>query len=330
MTGTALARYHRERQAAPPGEVDRALAEEFGNAAGNPGGFEVLREVLLPAQLAASRMAAEHQRRYYRAGQSVWLLFPAAIAAVAVGILVPSLGVIAWTVEFVLLLLILVAVMRADRARSLSHWVECRLLSERLRAACLTVACGLTPRDEVAHDPSAADGWIDRAWRETMAEVTPQPPPAAPAATRELLDRWLGRQQEFHQLKAAEAHWRGKALERAGHLVFALAIGAALLHVILGLAHLHPAGWEPVLIFAAITLPGAGAALGGFRNHREYSRLAHRSRTMAAELAARRAVLAAAPADQAADLVREVERSALVETHEWHGLMKTANVEAPG
>lgn len=319
-----------------PAEVSAAEARLLGPeaAADIPAPTrQAVRDVLLPAQLAASRLAGQHQGRYFRAGQAVWVLFPIAVAAVALGVLFPRLAPVAFGLEFVLMATILVAVVRADRARSLTHWVEHRVLAERLRAATVTVACGAWPAGhDLAVHPSMPDtrNWTDVAYGEIAARLPPMAVRPSPAAVRTLLDRWLDEQQRFHETKAGDAARRGRRLEHAGHAVFGTALAAALAHVVLPLAGVHVTWLEGGLVFGAIALPGVGAALGGFRTHREYSRLARRSRTMAAALAAHRARLALEPDARLDDELRIVERIMLEETRDWHSLMQAASVYVPG
>jgi hypothetical protein len=91
------------------------------------------------------------------------------------------------------------------------------------------------------------------------------------------------------------------------------------------------ASGEDLLVFLAIVLPGAGAALGGYRAHREYSRLAKRSAGMALELRELAARLDEVRDPEAlGNVLREVEQLMLAEVQDWLMLMRFVPVEPPG
>jgi hypothetical protein len=91
------------------------------------------------------------------------------------------------------------------------------------------------------------------------------------------------------------------------------------------------ASGERLLAFLAIVLPGAGAALGGYRAHREYSRLAKRSAGMALELRELAARLDEVRDPEAlGNVLREVEQLMLAEVQDWLMLMRFVPVEPPG
>jgi hypothetical protein len=78
-------------------------------------------------------------------------------------------------------------------------------------------------------------------------------------------------------------------------------------------------------------LPGAGAALDGYRAHREYSRLAKRSAGMALELRELAARLDEVRDPEAlGNVLREVEQLMLAEVQDWLMLMRFVPVEPPG
>jgi hypothetical protein len=147
--------------------------------------------------------------------------------------------------------------------------------------------------------------------------------------------RWLEDQRRFHESKWRHAETMSRRLEAGGRAVFVLALAAAAVHFASGL--LLDAGgghasarsaWEHVLMFLAIALPGTGAALGGIRTHREYSRLARRSSNM--EIALRglesRFLLTADP-DRFEQMLREAELLFLRESQDWLTLMRFVALE---
>ena len=297
-------------------------------------------EELSPHYVRASLLAKKNQRLYRWAGQAVWCLFPLAVAAVAIGTLIPHLSVAAFSVELILLLVIASVVILADRSRSHEKWLECRVLTEGLRSAIYLRACGLQPiycDARLESDSSRGrNDWVRIALHEIVCGLAPLAEATersfetiAPFARR----RWVGEQIQFHRQKAKSSRRLSRLLERAGWVAFALAILAAAAHVALSMLAQHEGGSpvEAILTFAAIVLPAVGAALGGFRAHRELSRLAKRSGDMERELTRLDADLA--KARNLGDLdraLRETERLMSAEVEDWRFLMRFVPVEPPG
>ncbi|HEX9700907.1 MAG TPA: hypothetical protein VGD06_15735, partial [Acidobacteriota bacterium] len=182
--------------------------------------------------------------------------------------------------------------------------------------------------------------------------------------------RWLEDQIGFHERKAATAHRRSRRLENGGRALFVLAVLVAIAHLVIPLLHHAESGapgeegavsigdvfgesvpggdapgesvpggdvsgegapGEGLLVFLAIVLPGAGAALGGYRAHREYSRLAKRSAGMALELRELAARLdEVRDPESLGNVLREAEQLMLIEVQDWLMLMRFVPVEPPG
>lgn len=314
--------------------------EWFDNPEGrrlSPEALEAVRRVLVPAWVRADQRARRLQTKYRRAGQTVWCLFPVAVAAAAVGALVPSLGVVAFPIQALLLLWMLMVVWRADRTRSLEGWVEHRLLAERLRVAAFMRAGGCEP-GRFEPPPHLGQGgrgeWVAAAWEEVLHRLVPaiSMPQAEPEAVRAFVARrWVAAQRDFHADRADRHDRLSRRLERAGHLVFLLALMLALVHSAAAMAGAHGTTWEHLLLFLGLVLPGAGAALGGFRAHREYSRIARRSGAMAAALTALEEQWdAPATGPELEARLRQVEQVFLGEVQDWIALMRAATVQPVG
>ncbi len=101
---------------------------------------------------------------------------------------------------------------------------------------------------------------------------------------------WLGGQLTYHRGKTRELQRKSARFERAGLWMFGTAMAVAAAHLALLVAHALHLGWleppwlEGGLTWLALVLPVAGASIGGFRAHREYSRLAKRSAAMVSAL----------------------------------------------
>jgi nucleoside 2-deoxyribosyltransferase len=297
-----------------------------------------IREGLLPWYVRASLIAKRNQNRYFQSGLIVYALSPLAVAAVAVGILVPSWALTAFLFEFIFLLVIYVVIRAADRRKVHKQWIETRFLVERIRSAIFLFSCGVKPAavslSSFRQPALRTEEWIVRTFDEIMAragETETADRDACVDCASFVRARWIGTQIKFHASKAEKAGRLSRLLEKAGRATFLAAIGASAWHLgsfILGHRGFLPALEKPTL-FLAIVLPAVGAAIGGARTHREYSRLEKRSRYMEAalhELDLRFAAVAGFNDLEA--LLGETERLMLQETQDWLMLMRFAKVEA--
>jgi hypothetical protein len=321
--------------------IGSVYEEIFGTGEGKalPAAIKAdIRRELLPYYAKASFLATRSQRWYQRAGSLVWLLFPLAIAAVAVGILIPPWSAAAFATELLLLATIAVVVTQADRQRSLQAWIETRFLAERIRCAAFLAACGCKA-STIRVPPymggaQERDQWMVLAFNEIWARLPAirACPSTAYEAIRAFAGKaWVEEQIAYHERKAKECERKGRHLERWGTLMFLLALVAAAIHLALARG-VHPAGpLVGALTFAAILLPAVGAAIGGFRSHREFSRLGKRSRYMCQELRQLRERLTEAedPASIRQALL-EMEETVLGEAQDWLMLMRFVPVQYPG
>jgi hypothetical protein len=293
---------------------------------------------LLPWYVRASLIAKQNQKRYFRAGLAVYTLSPLAVGAVVIGILAPGWSLAAFLGEFLLMMVVYGIVLIADRRKVHKKWIEMRFLTERLRAAIFLFACGSKPADlrlpPLARTALRDDEWILRLFEEIMRRVS-LPERRTEAVLRDCANfartRWVGEQITFHAAKASRAGKSSRFLERIGHSVFLAAIFAAAWHIFSQLLGYNGIlSWlEKPAIFLAVVLPAVGAAIGGVRTHREYSRLEKRSRSMEAvlrELDQRYAGMS--DFDELKTLLQETEQLMLQETQDWLMLMKFARMEA--
>jgi hypothetical protein len=142
---------------------------------------------------------------------------------------------------------------------------------------------------------------------------------------------WVQDQIKYHEFKSERSREISHYLEKGGIIIFVLAVVAALSHVILSsLGHHLNVKWiEHGLTFAALVLPAVGAAIGGIRTHREYTRIERRSGNMINVLKYldERLSRTGKPEDLES-LLREMEELTLRETQDWLMLMKFTELEA--
>jgi hypothetical protein len=298
----------------------------------------LVREILLPFYLKASLIAKRNQKIYKYVGTSAYLLSTAAIASVAIGLLFHGLSSYAFLLEFILLAIILFLITMADRRRSHKNWIESRFLTERIRSAIFLTVCGLEPtRIEVppymraAHHP---DAWMVKIFNE-LCNMLPQMKGRQEdncfQFSQYVRKHWVEDQIRFHENMMNKAGRLSHFLEQTGIFIFYCAMAAALSHFCLMYFDLmyQSIYLEKVLIFLALVLPATGAAIGGIRTHREYSRTAKRSQHMKAVLEdlAERLTYANSPKSLEA-LIRETELLMLRETQSWMMIMRFAELDA--
>ncbi|GEM_PF-2116434 len=296
------------------------------------------REKILPFYVWASALAKRNQKLYRRAGVFVYIFSAVSVAAVALATQIHSLSLAAFSMEFFLLATILVIIWLANRRRTHKNWIENRYLAERVRSATFLAVCGAecstiyVPPFMGAADQS--DDWVAMTFNEIWRGVRVSAP--GRESCRDYVAfirrRWIRDQIKYHRMKWKRAERISHLLERTGHAIFATAIVAALVHILLGLQHRwHAEGLEKALTFLAIALPAVGASIGGIRAHREYSRLAKRSRNMTANLKRLNLRLTSvSDFEELHYLLRETEELMMEETQDWMMTMSFAKLEPPG
>ncbi len=314
--------------------IENVYRDLFADSAGiDESAKQTVREYLLPFYVRASKLAKKNQKIYQRAGLLVYSFSAIAVGAVALGTLAHQLSPWAFGLELLLLMAILITVLAADRNRTHRKWIENRFLAERLRAAQFLAACGVevTPIKVPPYlgTKGQSDDWTLIAFNEIWRKL-PALHGCSGAEVEKLKEfirvSWLEDQIKFHQKKTLASQLLSHRLEWGGIVVFGCALLAAALHLLFFI--LHNDWMELPLTFAAIVLPAVGAAVGGIRSHREYSRLAKRSENMAQNLSELKDNLKnVTKPDEFEMFLREIEAVMLVETQDWLMLMRFAKLE---
>ncbi len=316
------------------------IARQFRRIFAPPAGDEIpdenqklVRQVILPPYLRASTIAKRNQRLYRGAGLAVYVLSACALAAAAAGTMMfPRWVSLAFFVELLCLLAIVLVVLIATRRQAHTNWIEARFLAERLRAGAFLAACGaeVSPTYVPSHMRAAhrPDDWMVRAFHEIWNQRPPLEPCFGTVCHRwaEFVRRhWIEDQISFHEKRSQQFARRSRRLEWAGETIFVIALVTAALHLVLfdPVTLVHSDLLERTITFLAIALPAAGAAIGGIRTHREYSRLEKRSRNMVIVLKDlnRRFAFVESPAELEG-LLRETEVAMLRENQDWLMLMR--------
>ena len=296
-----------------------------------------VRRRLLPHYARASAIAKRNQGLYMLAGSVAYSFAALAVATVAMGALFLKGEPLVFVVEFLVLATSCVLVLVANHRRAHRRWLEHRFLAERLRVACLVAACGLEV-SSLGVPPQHGTGPRPGGWMEMVfAEAWSRMPMMAGCAAGSCVgvstfvkEAWIEDQIAYHEAKARRNERLSRRIEVGGIVVFCVALTAPLLHLVLfnpvdllGAA-VGPRGEElfaGVLTLCALVLPALGAALGGIRAHREYSRLAKRSEDMVAALQNLHDSLERARTPkQLESVVHEAEQLMLSEVQDWVSL----------
>lgn len=298
---------------------------------------KLIREMLIPYYVIASKAAKCNQRIYLRSGSFVFTASALAVGIAALSIIFPHYSTHLFSAEALLLLLIAGVVHWADRRRAHKKWIEGRFLTERIRASFFFAAAGveispirIPPYLLVAHNQ---DDWMVRVFDEIWNRL-----PRLPGCDRSdcsalstfVRTSWIQDQIDYHSGKASNGARISTGFERAGKVVFVVALFAALSHILVSLldpeSHASPS--HHFLTYLALALPAAGAAIGGIRTHREYSRLEKRSINMAAALRdLDRRFARVSNHEELESLLRETEELMLRESQDWLMLMKFVKLE---
>lgn len=304
----------------------------------------VVRRQLLPFYARASLIAKNNQRSYQRAGLIAYSFAALAVTTVAFGTLFYKDQPIIFLIELLVLAASFLTVLAANRKQAHRRWIENRWLAERLRAAIFLAACGL---EAATNDIQPTErrkrrrgGWMEAAFNEIWDRLPPMTGCAdascAPAAgfIREV---WIKAQMDFHELKAEKSERLSRRLETAGFMIFGIALAAPALHLLLfkPVELLHGVigeetkhALEDALVFSALALPAIGAAIGGIRMHREYSRLAKRSEDMLSALTNLYDTYDRARTPETLEaIVRQTELLMLSEVEDWLTLTKFSVLE---
>ena len=308
-----------------------------------------IKETLFPYYVRGSVIAKDYQTQYLRAGWLVYCLAPLAVACVAVGVLAPAIASWAFLIEFFLLLTIFATVSWADRNKAHKHWIENRFFTERIRDSVFKASVGVEAGhlryhrlNDSHHD---VNDWTTRAFQEVWNKL-----PKLNGVNKEkwkasrdyIVKKWIEDQIDYHKKKIGVSDSKAtikikntkgfsKRLERIGMIVFFVALLSAALHSIphfVGI-DLHAHWFEVILVFFAISLPGVGAAIGGFRAHRDYSRIVKNSENMYYALKQLLTLYRNLESHKGLEvLLHHTEELMLQETQGWLALMRFVELEA--
>jgi hypothetical protein len=305
-----------------------------------------VNEGLFPYYAQASIMAEESQKQFHRAGKFIYAFCAAAVGCAALGVLFPSLAVIGFSAELVLLIIISLTLRRARRKHRHQSWIENRFLVERIRCGIFMAICGVEPRPievlpYMGHSQTVND-WTVRVFDEIWDRLPPLPGCSQGdclnlnAYVREV---WIGEQVNFHKGKKEGEGQARKRLAKASQIVLPTTIAAAALHLLLLFwrpaaaapesLHLLHQGLHRGLAFIALLFPAIAASLAGVEAHREHLRLEKRSANMGPQLERlNRQMASATDPERFESLLQQVDEIMLRETQDWLMLMRYVEIKA--
>ena len=267
-------------------ELQGSLSAELPQAT-----LEAFKQQVLPVFIAAEDQAAQYQNLYNNAGMWAFGCSFLAAALVAVAVTFFHAAPVFFVMEFIMLMVGLGLIYRAEKRRSRHNWRSLRHLAEHIRTFMYMSVAGAEQPQHYAFRRSSGGGeadWVSIIMQQLSA-VTPLP--RWPKNRLQDLvafvrGKWLDGQIKYHQNKLKDTKARAKRMERTSQLLFAAATIFALAHAAVPVAwqafHHHLAAhWLTLL---ALILPVAGGALGATLSHRDYKRIALHSEKTALQL----------------------------------------------
>jgi hypothetical protein len=297
---------------------------------------KVIRNNLIPYYVTASSLAKQYQKIYRRTGLTVFWLAFGIVSLVSAGIIFFNSSPYIFLVESFLLICISTLIAYAGKKRA-SHrnWIEHRFLAERIRSGIFIAACNVEIPSELVDrrgkTAGESDAWMNLAFEEIWSRL-PRLGGCNEENCQPLCDfaakAWIDEQIGFHERTCQKNLKRSRDLELAGEVVFYIAMIVALLHFILpnifpGFNEWHSAHF---LTLFSLVLPALGATLGAVRSHREYKRLAMRSKKMVIELRELKGRFKLVTPKKLEALLHNTEKVMLKETLDWLALMKFAEL----
>jgi hypothetical protein len=329
-------------------KLDRSLFVAPAAAADvPPAARNLVNRFLTPYYAQASIIAEQNQKKFYRAGKSIYTYSALAVGCAAAGVLLESAAwwvpCLAFGVELVLLVVILLTLHHAHGARAHQRWIENRFLAERIRCSIFLAICGVEPRPievlpYMGHSQTSND-WMVRVLDEIWDRIPPlaacnqQEPQQLNAYVREA---WIEDQMTFHQGKQKREGKMRRRLSRAGQIVLPITLAAAIGHLLLPLWKTGSIEAGPFfewmrrgLTFIALMFPAIAASLAGMEAHREYLRLEKRSANMVPQLQKLSHQMGSATDRMRFEsLLQQLDEVMLRETQDWLMLMRFVEIKA--
>lgn len=292
---------------------------------------KLIRYKLFPYYAKASSISKKYQRKYLRAGTLVYTLTAVSAILIATVIFYHPASKIIFPLLFVILSLVYLIVMIADRNEVRKRWIESRFLAERIRSSVFLAICGteVSPINIPPYNAEAlkVDDWMivafDEIWKKTTA-MTGCPENLLKDCSNYVINYWIEDQIKYHTSKSIKSGKKNWFFEKAGLYIFFLAVIVALLHTIFAFLNIE----EEILLSIVIILPAMGAAAGGIRAHREFSRLEKRSRSMVQPLSNFKETLETMDDPKDFEItLRNIEKLMLDETQDWLMIMRFVDLK---
>ncbi len=322
-----------------------ARQAQSANADSGPDFLTAVSDNLLRQFVRADALAVRYQSRHMWSGAAVYGLAAVAVAIAAIQPLVfPQFPQILWAevASIISVICILVASSRCGWHRK---WIDYRFLAERLRAAIFlrvgSAHCHpLEPLAQpyLAHRPNGwmvvAFSWLWGSLGETGCNEAGEDLPAVvQAGLKEfILDEWIERQRIWFEDESTKQRRQHRRMEYLGLGLFGLTFVAAGFHAtgILDVLLSNVIHLPSILALLAIVLPAIGAALAGFRIHKEYARNADRYAEMVRALTPIEEKVRNAPdPGTLAEALREANDIMLRENQNWRIDFRFQNLRIP-
>ena len=281
--------------------------------------YERASEWALPRMIRADALALKHQWLHYKLGEMLFVLAALAVTSVALQLWIGLADAFA-LVEVGLMLMALGTYAAARWLAAHERWIGYRSLAEAFRSSLFIVMTGAGRETDAPKEP-----WYQRAF----SDAWERRPGIAPESSQVhelrnfVIRAWIDDQVSYHEQARQHLARSRRTLTYLVLLLFGATVVAGVLHAFALLTVAQKA-----LVFAAIALPGFGAALTGIRDQRQHRVHEHRCERTAVRLRQlERDLISRASLHSLQVLIAQVQSVLEEESIEWSGVVEFQELE---
>lgn len=302
--------------------------------------IEKLKNYLLPLFALADLQAMRSKRIFENTGLIVYALSFLAVTTILIAVIFHLNHLVAFIIEFILLLSILLIIKTANQKGFHKNWLANRFLVEKLRSTVYLFVAGVPLEKlslrQVNKKQREQYGWAIDAYNEIKDQLNKinsfdKNNPSLNEINNYIKNTWIDGQLNFQKKYATKNTKWNLNLEKGGVWLFRAALFLAGAHIISSFIRnngLHLTMLEELMTLITLLLLPLAAAFDGIRNQREFSRNASRSESMLQRLSELKEKYEAVDTtEEFYKLLRETDTIMLQENQDWMLLMQSSELE---
>ncbi|MGB5024895.1 MAG: hypothetical protein WBO44_06070 [Saprospiraceae bacterium] len=302
--------------------------------------IEKLKNYLLPLFALADLQAMRSKRIFENTGLIVYALSFLAVTTILIAVIFHLNHLVAFIIEFILLLSILLIIKTANQKGFHKNWLANRFLVEKLRSTVYLFVAGVPLEKlslrQVNKKQREHYGWAIDAYNEIKDQLNQinsfeKNNKSVNDINNYIKSTWIDGQLNFQKKYAAKNTNWNLNLEKGGVWLFRAALFLAGAHIIS--CYVRNNGFqftqfEEIMTLITLLLLPLAAAFDGIRNQREFSRNASRSESMIQILTdLKEKYEAVDTTEEFYKLLRETDTIMLQENQDWMLLMQSSELE---